>query len=382
MALTKATFSMVDGAYTNVKDYGAVGNGVANDTDAIKAAVVAAVAAKNTLFFPSGTYLCNGLIGNISCNLLGISFLDTKIQYTGTSADFINFNGVSGQVIENISFAATNAAHAAYFTKTAASFQSFNNCQWGGPANPGAGCLLYMNGAINVEINGCFFTGHHINLIGQDGGGSGFCNGIGITNTLFANYKNCAVLNGGQGWLFDQVLFEHGVDNLVFAVNTETNPVWYGAIFTGCWFGDHTAINTGAIGFIRWKGYGLSMSGNYINGSGFLDTYVVQLTGTSSAINITGNYCGGLEGILDAGVFASNVIVAANYMNPYTPGFQFEVNGTVSGFLLTNEEVKIPDVFFTPQSLPVSGTAEGQTVYDSGAKKLYCWNGTTWNALF
>jgi hypothetical protein len=120
------------------------------------------------------------------------------------------------------------------------------------------------------------------------------------------------------------------------------------------------------------------MSGNYINGSGFLDTYIVQLTGTSNAINITGNYCGGFAGILSASSFATNVVVAANRLNPVT----IEVNGAVAGLLLTNAKLQIPDVFFTPQSLPVSGTAEGQTVYDSGTKKLYCWNGTSWNALF
>ena len=376
MALTKATFSMIDGAYTNVKDYNAVGNGSTDDTDAIKAAVAAAVAANNTLFFPSGTYLCNGLIGNVACNLLGISFVDTKIQYTGTSANFINFNGTNGQVIENISFQATNAAHAAYFTKTAASFQSFNNCQWVGPSNPGAGCLLYMNGAINIEINGCFFTGHHINLIGQDGGGSGFCNGVGISNTLFANYKQGAVANGGQAWSFDQVLFEHGVDNLVYAVYTDTACIWYGTSFTGCWLGDQTGV--GPASMIKWKGYGLSIAGNYINGSGYLDTYIVELTGTSKGINITGNYGGGFAGILNASTYASDVFVAANNLNPAT----IEVNGTVGGLLLNNAKIQTLNVFFTPQSLPASGTAEGQTVYDSGTKKLFCWNGTTWNALF
>jgi len=41
--------------YVSVKDFGAVGNGVADDT----AAAVAAVATGNTIFFPSGTYLIN-----------------------------------------------------------------------------------------------------------------------------------------------------------------------------------------------------------------------------------------------------------------------------------------------------------------------------------
>lgn len=55
MSLTKATYSMIDGAVINVLDYGAVGDGVANDTAAITAAVAAAPAG-STVYFPAGTY--------------------------------------------------------------------------------------------------------------------------------------------------------------------------------------------------------------------------------------------------------------------------------------------------------------------------------------
>lgn len=44
----------------SVTDYGAVGNGVTDDTVAIRNALSAAVAASKNLFFPPGTYLMNG----------------------------------------------------------------------------------------------------------------------------------------------------------------------------------------------------------------------------------------------------------------------------------------------------------------------------------
>lgn len=47
MALTKATFSMIDGASINVRDYGAVGDGLTDDTAALTAAFAAA--ANNTI---------------------------------------------------------------------------------------------------------------------------------------------------------------------------------------------------------------------------------------------------------------------------------------------------------------------------------------------
>lgn len=52
MALTKVTYSMIDGAPVNVLDYGAVGDGVADDTVAIQAALNTG----STVYFPDGTY--------------------------------------------------------------------------------------------------------------------------------------------------------------------------------------------------------------------------------------------------------------------------------------------------------------------------------------
>ena len=55
MALTKVTFSMIEGACVNVLDYGAVGDGVANDA----AAIAAAVATGSNVYLPKGTYYYN-----------------------------------------------------------------------------------------------------------------------------------------------------------------------------------------------------------------------------------------------------------------------------------------------------------------------------------
>jgi hypothetical protein len=59
MALTKVTYSMIDGASVNVMDFGAIGNGVANDYSAIVAADTAASASGKFVVFPSGTFVIN-----------------------------------------------------------------------------------------------------------------------------------------------------------------------------------------------------------------------------------------------------------------------------------------------------------------------------------
>jgi hypothetical protein len=53
MALTKATYSMIKGAPANVLDFGAVGDGVTNDTVAVQAAINT----NKAVYFPTGTYL-------------------------------------------------------------------------------------------------------------------------------------------------------------------------------------------------------------------------------------------------------------------------------------------------------------------------------------
>lgn len=56
MSLTKVSFSMIQGAMFNILDYGAVGNGVANDTAAIQAALDAAGVNGGCVYIPTGAY--------------------------------------------------------------------------------------------------------------------------------------------------------------------------------------------------------------------------------------------------------------------------------------------------------------------------------------
>jgi hypothetical protein len=84
MSLTKATYSMIDGAVINVKDYGAIGDGSTDDTNAILAAINAAVSfGANTpkaIYFPRGNYVIT----------------QTNVFGQWNSIDTANFRGVRG----------------------------------------------------------------------------------------------------------------------------------------------------------------------------------------------------------------------------------------------------------------------------------------------
>lgn len=62
MSLTKATYSMIDGAPVNVLDFGAVADGVTDSTAAIQSAInYASNNNRSVVYFPAGKYLTNTL---------------------------------------------------------------------------------------------------------------------------------------------------------------------------------------------------------------------------------------------------------------------------------------------------------------------------------
>jgi hypothetical protein len=94
----------------SVKDFGAVGDGVTDDTAEINNAIVAVNAAGGgTVFFPEGTYLVGDAGGNVAISLLsnvtlngdGINATIIKLKNAG-NAHVINANSASNVAITNL----------------------------------------------------------------------------------------------------------------------------------------------------------------------------------------------------------------------------------------------------------------------------------------
>lgn len=71
MGLTKITYAMIDGAVVNVLDYGAVGDGVTDDTQAIQNASDYCTDNGLELYFPAGDYATTDTIIFEDCHVVG-----------------------------------------------------------------------------------------------------------------------------------------------------------------------------------------------------------------------------------------------------------------------------------------------------------------------
>lgn len=104
MSLTKVSYSMINGNSVNVLDYGAVGDGIADDSVAIQQAANAA--AGNALYFPGGTYGVTDTItlpSNITVYGDGIGVSVIKKLGVSTANVFSGIN-INNLIVRNLSF--------------------------------------------------------------------------------------------------------------------------------------------------------------------------------------------------------------------------------------------------------------------------------------
>ena len=194
MGLTKVTYSMIEGAPVNVLDFGAVGDGVADDGDAIRAAC----AASNVVYFPAGTYKFTGSsVTPLSSNFYyygdgaGVSIIQL-----GTGAQFFSSStNANTIVVEKLKF--TGGAGAFQWTATGANISGvktfrdcyfygytrcaveqnhadspywhFYNCQFHAANTTGTIGIALGGDPSQSIIDGCEFNNNRIHIKGRQG---------------------------------------------------------------------------------------------------------------------------------------------------------------------------------------------------------------------
>ena len=97
MALTKVSYSMITGASVNVRDFGAVGDGITDDTAAIQACIDNAIYyTKCAVYIPAGTYKISstiqvgyGVAGGVALSAYtGVQIYGAGVCWRGQSAYF------------------------------------------------------------------------------------------------------------------------------------------------------------------------------------------------------------------------------------------------------------------------------------------------------
>lgn len=161
----------------SVKDFGAVGDGITNDTAAIQAAINASY--NKTLLIPYGTYLVTGdtLAAAGSIRMMGDAGAVLKLKTSANSDYLLSLNSAADDfVFDNITFDVNQPTSDAWTNTlvqiSAASRVRFIGCKFinsassafGGTANNGYG--IYLLGAYdNICVEDCYFERHKYGVI-------------------------------------------------------------------------------------------------------------------------------------------------------------------------------------------------------------------------
>jgi hypothetical protein len=171
MALTKVTHSLINDSVFSVVDYGAVGNGVANDRQAI-INTIAAVKANGggTVLFPAGQYLVSGVQQTVNIpeisNTFAYASVANDVQIYATDLNNTNFVFDGAKLVSN----KTNGGYTLLFD--GCSNLTFNNLQMTGATvmtgstvsttgTNGIGFVSLTQNSENITLNNTRINDHY-----------------------------------------------------------------------------------------------------------------------------------------------------------------------------------------------------------------------------
>ena len=278
MSLTKVTYSMLDGATFNVLDYGAVGNGIADDTAALQAAIDAAGVNGGAVYFPAGNYkitssltLSNG-VRYFGDGINDATYNSTVLSYSGTQDAVQINNPINASTAANILFENINIVCAALssgkalFYDTGSSYLRIRNCKFSHAGNNSFGVVFDQTEVSTIEqcvfdATGSIGTGANI-WLANGATAKNPTGNVGYTNriSLIDNQINAAlgganavgvIDDGGTAHTFDRNNYNGGAHavkaNLIYSGLQIIHNEIEGQTVSGISFPN---INVGAIGVV------------------------------------------------------------------------------------------------------------------------------------
>lgn len=332
MSLTKATYSMIDGASVNILDYGADPTGVADSTIAIQAAINAAASNPRArgVVFPAGDFKVSNKI-----TIPGPNWDRFVLQGMGESLIRSTHDGIvfedssSNCVITNLTFQGPGKT----FTNSVAFKGRFIQGGIEFCRIAGFGVALDISNAVMSSIRRCNIrssgtaikaTGGFQNLINISDCYIDFCDlGIDSNQWWFSTISNTALeycgksgqFAGGKTITFNNVWTEQETTGESFTIQNTS-----GLTIENCRFVTYQPIITftGGWGSLPKEYYKLESSGvyktsdftMYYNGTEFVNS--IEKKGTSTGSVITGD--------------GRTVTEVLNGTTPATPFYKFEQN--------------------------------------------------------
>jgi hypothetical protein len=275
MSLTKASFSMITGAYVNVMDFGAKGTALVDDTAAIQAAINYAqtfsTASPNTgavVFFPAGDYLVTSTltVSKSNITLQGCGLGRTLIVRNSAYGDTIRIDNTA--IIENITVdgfsfyhdvGPGNAMSGAHINAIGLIHLKITNCNI---ANGKYGIILA--GGVYVYIDNCHLQGFYVSgnaaknstvglyLIATTNTGAVPLPTIvnvtnsqinATTNAVNSAYQYGCVINAAEEVHFTNCTFNTGPLSNVYIQQLANNNAILEVTFTTCFFDQCQAYN-------------------------------------------------------------------------------------------------------------------------------------------